>query len=224
MPGPGAREAMSRAEYLERWTALHGGVPATGLVGGWLAMAHALARPLVRLRVGPDGVTLLGLLLAALALWPAAAGGRAALLVALVVTAAGVADNLDGAVAVMTDRVTRAGAVLDAVCDRLADAVFVGCLWLLGAPGPLVVAGGALAWLHEYLRSRAVAAGVDEVGVVSVSERPTRIVVTVMFALAAGIYPAAQDLWATLGAAAWATLGAVGFAQLAVAVRRRLAG
>jgi CDP-diacylglycerol--glycerol-3-phosphate 3-phosphatidyltransferase len=215
---------MPRAEYLDRWTALHGGVPATGLVGGWLAMAHTLARPLVRLRVGPDGVTLLGLAVALAALWPASVGGRAALAVALVVTVAGVLDNLDGAVAVMTGRVTRWGAVLDAVCDRLADAVFVGCLWLLGAPGWLVVAGGAVAWLHEYLRARAAAGGMSEVGVVSISERPTRIVVTVMFALGAGIYPGAAERWALAGAAAWLVVGVVGFVQVVVVVRRRLAG
>lgn len=213
---------MSRAEYLARWTALHGGVPATGLVGGWLTMAHALARPLVRLRVGPDAVTVLGALLALAALWPASVGGRAALLVALVVTVAGVLDNLDGAVAVMTGRTTTWGAVLDAVSDRVSDAAFVAALWLLGAPGPLAVAAGAVAWLHEYLRSRAVGAGMSEVGVVSVSERPTRIVVTVMFALAAGIYPTVGDRWALAGAAAWLTIGVVGFAQVAVAVRRRL--
>ncbi|MBI4943069.1 MAG: CDP-alcohol phosphatidyltransferase family protein [Actinobacteria bacterium] len=215
---------MPRAEYLERWTALHGGVPATGLVGGWLAMAHTLAGPLVRLRVGPDGVTLLGLGVALAALWPASVGGRAALAVAVVVTVAGVLDNLDGAVAVMTGRVTRRGAVLDAVCDRLADAVFVGCLWLLGAPGWLVVAGGAVAWLHEYLRARAAAGGMSEVGVVSISERPTRIVVTVMFALGAGIYPGAGERWALAGAAAWLVVGLVGFTQVALVVRRRLTG
>ncbi len=213
---------MSRAEYLDRWTALHGGARTSGLVGGWLALAHALARPLVRARMGPDAVTAVGLAVAILALWPAAAGGRAAILVALVVTVAGVLDNLDGAVAVMTCRVTRTGAVLDAMSDRVADAAFVGCLWLLGAPGPLVVAGGAVAWLHEYLRARAAGAGMSEVGVVTVSERPTRIVVTVMFALGAGLHPAAADRWATAGAAAWLTIGVVGLAQLAVVVRRRL--
>lgn len=215
-------EVMDRAEYLRRWSAVHGGTPPTGLVGGWLVMTHAVARPLVRRRVGPDGVTLLGVAVAGSALLPAAAGGRWALAVVVVVAVAGVLDNLDGAVAVMSHRVTRWGAVLDALADRVADAVFVGCLWLLGAPGWLVVAGGAVAWLHEYLRARAAGAGMTGVGVVSVCERPTRIVLTVMFALGAGTYPAAAAGWATAGAAAWLTLGLVGLAQVTRAVRRDL--
>jgi CDP-diacylglycerol--glycerol-3-phosphate 3-phosphatidyltransferase len=220
----GSGRVMERAEYLRRWSDLHGGVPAAGLVGGWLTMSHALARPLVRARVSPNLVTALGLLLAAAALAPAAVGGRSALAVAAVVTVAGVLDNLDGAVAVMSHRVTRWGAVLDALADRLADAAFVGTLWLLGAPGWAVVAGGALAWVHEYVRARAAVAGMAEVGVVTVSERPTRIVVTVMFTLACGLYPGAARQWAFAGAAAWATIGAAGLVQLLLVVRGRLAG
>ncbi|MFN0280716.1 MAG: CDP-alcohol phosphatidyltransferase family protein [Kineosporiaceae bacterium] len=214
---------MHRAEYLRRWSELHGGVPAAGLVGGWLAMSHSLARPLVRARVGPDAVTAFGLLLAVAALVPAAAGGRWALAVAAVVTVAGVLDNVDGAVAVMTGRVTRWGAVLDALADRLADAAFVGVLWLLGAPGWAVVAGGAIAWFHEYVRARAGVAGMSDVGVVTLSERPTRIVVTVMFALGCGLYPGSAEHWAFAGATAWVVIGAVGLVQLLRVVRRRLA-
>ncbi len=61
-----------------------------------------------------------------------------------------------------------------------------------------------------------------EVGVVTVSERPTRIIVTAMFLLGAGVYPAWHVGWATAGAAALATIGAVGLAQLLRTVRARL--
>ena len=218
------RELPDREGYVRRWSELHGGVPPDGLVGGYLRVVYVLARPLARLGLPPDAVTAGGLLVAGAALVPAAAGGRWLLLAVAVVVVAAVLDGLDGAVAVLTGRVTAWGHLLDSVCDRVADACFVGTLWLAGAPGEVCVAGGALAWLQEYLRARAAAGGMTEVGVVTVSERPTRVIVTAMFLLGAGLFPAAAGTWATLGAMAWATLGAVGLLQLVLVARRRLRG
>ncbi|HVN11926.1 MAG TPA: hypothetical protein VMT69_07520, partial [Kineosporiaceae bacterium] len=65
-------------------------------------------------------------------------------------------------------------------------------------------------------------AGMPEIGVVTVSERPTRVIVSAMFLLGAGLYPAASATWATAGAAALTTLGVAGLGQLLVVVRRRL--
>jgi len=198
-------------------------VPARGLVGGWLAVAHAAGRPLAAARVPPDAVTAAGLAVAALALWPAAAGGRWALAAAAVVVVSALLDGVDGTVAILSGRVTRWGFVLDSVCDRVADACFVGALWLAGAPGPLCAAAGTAVFLLEYLRARAAAAGLPEVGVVTVGERPTRVIVTAMFLLGAGVYPAAAGGWATAGAAATLTVGVAGLGQLGRVVRARLA-
>jgi hypothetical protein len=49
------------------------------------------------------------------------------------------------------------------------------------------------------------------------------VIVTAMFLLGAGLYPAAGHLWAAAGAAAWVVLGVVGLVQLLLVVRRRLA-
>ena len=65
---------MDRATYFAQWSTLHGGARPTGVVGGWLTLVHAVARPLVRLRVPPDVVTLLGLLIALSAPWLASLG------------------------------------------------------------------------------------------------------------------------------------------------------
>lgn len=220
-PAP-AGPAMSRAEYLARWSQLHGGASPTGLVGWWLGISHAAARPLVRLGASPNAVTVLGLLVA-LAVVPACApGGRWPLAAVVLIALSGLVDNLDGAVAVMTGRTTRFGFVLDSVCDRLADAAYVAALWVLGAPAGLCVAGAGIAWLHEYVRARAAVAGMPEIGVVTVAERPTRVIVTAMFTLGAGIYGAQAPDWALAGAAAWVTIGAVGLVQLGVVVSRRL--
>jgi CDP-diacylglycerol--glycerol-3-phosphate 3-phosphatidyltransferase len=85
------------------------------------------------------------------------------------------------------------------------------------------VAGAALAWLHEYVRARAAVAGMPEIGVVTVSERPTRVIMTAMFLLGAGIYPSAATRWAGAGAAAWTVVGVAGLIQLLLVVHRRLA-
>ena len=219
---PPGRSLPSRQEYLREWSALHGDAATGGLVGAWLGLAHALARPLIRLGAGPDGVTLLGLLVALAALPPAASGSHWPVLAALVVAASGLLDNLDGAIAVMTGRTTRHGFVLDSVCDRVAEAGYGAALWLAGAPAALAVAGVALAWLHEYTRARAAVAGMPEIGVVTVAERPTRVIVTAMFLLGAGLFPTVAGEWALAGAAAWTALATIGALQLAIVVHHRL--
>lgn len=213
---------MNRAQYLQRWSQLHGEVPPVGLVGGWLRLSYALGQPLAALGVRPNAITLAGLGLAGLVLPAAAGGGRWPLLAVATIVLAGLLDSLDGAVAVLTDRVSRRGAVLDATCDRLADLCFVTALWLAGAPAGWCVVGGVVAMLHEQVRATARANGMSEVGVVTVSERPTRVIVTAAFLLGAGLYPDQADDWVTGGAIAWAVVGIAGFVQLALVVWRRL--
>lgn len=213
---------MDRDAYLDGWAVLHGGHDprANLLVRGWLSGAYAVARPLADARVAPDLVTLAGLVVAAGAPALAAAGGGWWLAVAaVVVVLSGLLDSLDGAVALLSGRTTRWGHVLDSVADRAADAAFVATLWVAGAPGVICAAGGMLMFLQEYARARAGAGGMTEVGVVTVWERPTRVIVTAAFLASAA---ALGDPWALLGAAAWVGLGVVGLAQLLLVVRRRL--
>jgi CDP-diacylglycerol--glycerol-3-phosphate 3-phosphatidyltransferase len=214
----------TRDEYFDRWSTLHGGYDprSSRLTGGWLTFAYAVARPLAGLRVSPDLLTLFGLLVAGLVVVFAARGGRWVLLSALVVVISALLDNLDGAVAVMTDRVTKWGYVLDSVVDRLCDALFLVALWVVGAPAWMAVVGGTIMGVHEYARARAGAAGLSEIGLVTVWERPTRVIVTAMFLLGAGLYLDSAADWARAGAVAWIALGCIGFAQLAVMLRRRL--
>lgn len=221
MPRNRPESLTSLGEYLDGWQRLHGGYDprANVLVRGWLTGSYAVARPVAAAGVPPDAVTVVGVLVAVLALWPAAAGGWWLLASAAVVVLAGLLDNVDGAVAVLTGRATAWGAVLDAVADRIGDLALVGTLLLAGAHPALCAAGAALMLLQEYLRTRAVAAGMAEIGVVTVWERPTRIIVTAAFLASAAML---GDPWPDLGAAAWVGLGALGLGQLAVVVRRRL--
>jgi CDP-diacylglycerol--glycerol-3-phosphate 3-phosphatidyltransferase len=218
---------LSREEYLVAWSRWHGGTDpaASRLVRGWLSTAYALARPLAPLP--PVAVTALGLVVAGLAVLPAAAGGWWLVAAGLLVGLSGLLDSLDGALAIATGRASRRGFVLDSAVDRLTEAAYAAALWVAGAPGPLAAAFGALCWLPDYLRARAGQAGVAETGSISVWERPTRVAFAgftlggagILAVLGAGAY---VGVVVTTGAAVGTALGAVGTAQLGLALRRAL--
>ena len=95
---------------------------------------------LASLRPSPDLVSVITLLLAALAAWALAAG--AGIAGGLLVHLTSVLDGVDGEVARLQLRDRPLGAFLDGIVDRLADAAIVAGLgvWALGsAGGPLVV-------------------------------------------------------------------------------------
>lgn len=213
---------MDPERFRREWTALHGGVDDRGVVGGWLRVGYALAAPLVRLRVAPDAVTVAALAVALAAVPVAAARGRWALLAAALVAVSGLLDGLDGPVAVLQSRTSRWGYVLDSFCDRVSEAGFGAALYVAGAPGWTVTSWVAVCWLQEYLRARATVGGMAGIGVVTVAERPTRVVVAGMFLLGAGLYPSVGPQWVGVGAVAGTLTGLVGLAQLLRAVRRRL--
>ncbi|HEV7725996.1 MAG TPA: CDP-alcohol phosphatidyltransferase family protein [Modestobacter sp.] len=215
---------LSREDYLAAWSRWHGGAGTESpLVRGWLTLAYALARPLAGLP--PVAATALGLLVASAAVAPAAAGGRWLLAAGVLVGLSGLLDSLDGALAIGTGRASRRGFVLDSVVDRLTEAAYAGALWAAGAPGWLAVVFGALCWLPDYLRARAGQAGVRETGALSVWERPTRVIMTGLTLVGAGVVSGLDgaDLVVTAGTAAGAVLGAVGVVQLGVSLRRMLA-
>ena len=213
-----------RGDYLRLWAPLHGNYqPRPGsLAYRWLSLAYATARPLAARGLSPDVLTWWGVLVSLAVPAVAAGGGRWPLLAVVVVVVAGLLDNLDGAVAILRRHTSRWGFVLDSLADRISDSAYLLPLWLLGAPGLLCVIGGGLMGLQEYARARAGNAGMGEVGVVTVWERPTRVILTAGLLLGCGLLPDSADEIATAGAAAWVGLGAIGLAQLLVAARRAL--
>ncbi|MEH1011567.1 CDP-alcohol phosphatidyltransferase family protein [Micromonospora sp. CPCC 206060] len=216
-------------EYATVWARLHGGFDpraATPVVRGWLRLAYHLGYLLGRLRVSPTAVTVAGMLICIAVPVVAPRGQDGPLLAAGIVLLAAVADSVDGAVAVVTGRTSRLGYVYDSVADRVGEAAWLAAFWLLGAPGALVVAAGALSWLHEYVRARSVSAGMREIGAVTVGERPTRVVVALVGLLLAGLTGFIRtDLAAgtiTMATAVWVLLAGFGLGQLLAAVRRVL--
>ena len=223
-------ELPDRDGYFDRWSGLHGGVDprASPLVGGWLTVTYGAARPLARRGVSPNVLTAVGLLVSLAVIPLALAGGRWPLLAVPVVVVSGLVDNLDGAVAVLTGRASRWGAVLDSLADRCSDAAYVVALLALGGlsdpPWVVACAGAAalLVVLQEYARAVAAAKGMSDVGVVTVSERPTRVIGAAMFCLGAGLYPESADAWGAVGLVFGVAAGLVALTQLLLVVRRRL--
>jgi CDP-diacylglycerol--glycerol-3-phosphate 3-phosphatidyltransferase len=215
---------LNRDDYLAAWSRWHGGTGTERpLVRGWLTLAYALARPLAGLP--PVVATALGLLAAVASVGPALVGGPWLLAAGFLVGLSGLLDSLDGALAIGTGRASRRGFVLDSAVDRLTEAAYAGALWAAGAPGWLAVVFGALCWLPDYLRARAGQAGVGETGALSVWERPTRVIMTGLTLVGAGVVSGvgAGGLVVTAGTAIGTLLGAVGVVQLGFSLRRMLA-
>jgi len=144
------------------------------------AAAKYLTQPVVRLLaktpITPNTLTWFGFLLTV---------GAAALIVTehlfaagLVVLAAGFFDMLDGALARLTNRVTRFGAILDSTLDRFAEAVLLLGLLVLyvrsqSVAGSLLVGFALLGSLMvSYLRARIEAQGIEcKVGLFTRTER-----------------------------------------------------
>ncbi len=215
-----------RAGYFALWSQLHGGYDPQGAFWprNWLTLSYYCARPLARRDVPPDAVTAAGGLVSGIVVALAALGDRWPLLAVAVVVASGLLDSVDGAVAVLTGRSTAFGYVLDSLVDRLSDGAYLVALWLLGAPAWLCVLAGVVTMMQEYLRARAGNAGLTELGVVTVAERPTRVIITAFALFGAGAVPDHGAAAVTVGAAVWLALGTGGFGQLAGSVRRDLPG
>jgi phosphatidylglycerophosphate synthase len=217
------------AQYAAAWSALHGGFDpekASPVVRGWLRLAWRGGSGLARLRVGPTTVTGFGLLLCVAVPFAVLAGPAGLLAGGVLVLLAAFADGLDGAVAVISGKAGRLGYVIDSVADRLGELAWLTALWLAGAPAWLAVAGGAVSWLHEYIRARATAGGMREIGAVTVGERPTRVSVAISALIVGGVAGLVHPQWSTVvvtvAAVVWLVLGAAGLVQLGVAVRREL--
>jgi phosphatidylglycerophosphate synthase len=217
-------ELPDRAAYRARWTDLHGGADATDsrATDAWLTLVERAARPLARRNVSPDALTALGVVVAAAAPLAARAGGKWFAVAGGAVVASGFADGLDGSVAVLSGAHNGWGFVLDSLADRVGDALQLLALRAAGAPARLTVAAGAGIMLLEYARARAGAAGVGEIGTITVGERPVRTALAAGSLLSAGVSPWGARVFATAGAAVTGALSVVGAGQFLRAVAPRL--
>ena len=137
------------------------------------------AKLLVKTGISPNLITIIGLLVAFVVAWVLATGHL--FLGGFLVLVSGAFDMLDGAVARMTGRGTKFGALLDSTVDRFSEgALFIGLLAYYADKGSfqeIILIGAALVGsvMTSYVRARAEGIGVKcEVGIFT---RPERVIV-----------------------------------------------
>jgi len=160
---------MNKADFLAKWSALHGNTEIKGIVKTWLNISYGSARFMSALRITPNLLTLLGIVFAiAMAVNPLSLWTIPLLVLSLY------ADGIDGSVAIYQNRESQFGAILDSVADRISEALWFYVAYRIGAPAWIVLLTYVIASTQEYARARLGGLGVSEVGVVTPAERPVR--------------------------------------------------
>jgi len=160
---------MNRDKFFEQWSELHGGTQVTGIVKAWLTISFGAVKPLRALHLSPSTVSLAGLIFGVFT-W---VEGQNALGVIFLVLSL-FADGVDGTLAIVTNRVSRWGAELDSVIDRLVEFFWALTFIRIGAPIVVVAVAWTAAITQEYLRARAGGVGYRDISVVTICERPVR--------------------------------------------------
>lgn len=163
--------SLTEVEFKNRWSTLHGGADVEGVVGRWLSFSFQAARVCTALRITPNLLTFMGLATAiAMGLSTYAAIALLLLVISLFF------DGIDGSVAIVQERTSQFGALLDSIADRIAEAFWLYMGWRLGIPAWLVITMWMVASTQEYARARMASLGHHEVGVVTITERPVRAI------------------------------------------------
>ena len=160
---------MNKSEFLSTWSKIHGDAQVTGIVKGWLNISYLITKLLAKIRTSPNGLTIFGLVFGVLLYLNSQSVWAPILLVLSLIC-----DGLDGSLAIITEKSSKWGAILDSVIDRLTEVFWVLALYSLGINLNLLIAVLILSTVQEYLRARAGGVGVVEVGVVTYAERPVR--------------------------------------------------
>lgn len=144
------------------------------------------AELVAKTRISPNIVTTLGLLVALVTAWVLSTGHF--FLGGFLVLGSGAFDMLDGAVARISGRSTRFGAILDSTFDRLSEAaLFLGLLAYYANQGSfqeVVLVGAALvgSMMTSYVRARAEVLGLKcEVGLFTRPERVILLAIGLIF-------------------------------------------
>ena len=160
---------MNKDEFFSIWRRLHGDANISGIVKGWLSISYVIVKPLSKARVTPNILTILGLFFGVLLYANAETFWAPALLVLSLIC-----DGIDGSLAIVTNKSTKWGAILDSTVDRLTEIFWVLALYKIGADLKHLIVVLLTASVQEYIRARAAGLGVSEVGIVTFAERPVR--------------------------------------------------
>lgn len=165
------RVLLNQSEFTERWSELHGGAAIKGAVAVWLKISYRAAKIFSLVRFTPNILTGLGLICAI-----GMALTSNILIAPLLLVASLFFDGVDGSVAIVQERASKWGALLDSVADRISEALWLYVGWRLGIPTWLALAMWIVASTQEYARARMASLGMHEVGVVTITERPVRAI------------------------------------------------
>jgi len=160
---------MNQSDFFKSWSNLHGNAKISGIVRGWLTISYLLVKPLVKLKITPNILTIFGLFFGVL-LYLNALSNWAVILLTLSL----ICDGIDGSLAIITGKGSKWGAMLDSVVDRVTEFFWALTFIAIGANTNVVIAALLIASVQEYLRARAGGLGLSEVGVVTIAERPVR--------------------------------------------------
>lgn len=188
---------MNQPEFFAKWSALHGNAEIKGIVKVWLKISFRCAKIAAILHITPNILTLLGVIFAiVMAINPLSLWAIPLLVLSLF------ADGIDGSVAIVENTASKFGAVVDAVADRISEALWFYVAYRIGAPAWLVLVTYVLASTQEYARARLGGLGASDVGVVTPAERPVRasfiFFALVTFALELNLATAAISILAVL--------------------------
>ncbi|MGE0042712.1 MAG: CDP-alcohol phosphatidyltransferase family protein [Vicinamibacterales bacterium] len=170
----------------------------TGAIGAiCMFPLRAIIAAAVALRIHPNVLTLIGVLINVLAAWMLATDRF--LLAGVIMIAANIFDFIDGKVAHITGKQSEFGAFWDSTLDRFSDlALFTGLVWLyadLGRKDYVLVATLTLIFSIMTSYARARAESLVEKCKVGFMERPERIV---LFMIGAFTDRMAGVLWVIL--------------------------
>lgn len=204
---------MDKNEFFATWSKLHGEAKIEGIVKTWLQISYSVVRPLAKLRVTPNLLTLAGLIFA-IALWQFPNSWPAAQFLVLSLFF----DGIDGSLAIYSRVTSKFGAFTDSFVDRLSEVFWALALYKLGAPAILIFLALLATFVQEYLRARAGGLGHGEVGLVTICERPVRASL-IFIAIVANLigFEAAVVI-----AAIWVAMQTIALTQLVLNLYKRL--
>ncbi|MBI3429547.1 MAG: CDP-alcohol phosphatidyltransferase family protein [Actinobacteria bacterium] len=206
---------MEYQEFSDLWSREHGNVSTRGVVGVWLRISYRLAKICTAGRISPNGLTALGVV---------SAIGTAVLSphwsIAFLLLISLLCDGIDGSTAIVQNRTSKLGAVLDSVADRVSESFWAIAFYRLGAPLTWIVALWMIATIQEYSRARLGSEGMREIGVVTLAERPVRAIAFLVAIILAQFHATSE--WVNGVAIFLTSLQVFSFGQILIFARKSL--
>jgi phosphatidylglycerophosphate synthase len=204
---------MLKLNFFQAWSKLHGDAQISGIVKGWLTISSYLVKPLAKLRVTPNMLSVAGLFFGVALYLNAQNAWAIGLLVASLLC-----DGIDGSLAIISNKASKWGAALDSILDRTTELFWVLTFISIGGDEYLVICAAVLAFAQEYLRARAGGLGLTEVGVVTIAERPVRasilFVALIAFTIDLQIINLLAALWLILQSISFLTVSRFAYKKL----------